>query len=229
MLFLSCGFISQDSWIPFKVLAWEWVLRISLWKPLDFPHCKERIGIIEGVHLSGKHNEKLGSTRQPHISYMSQDGLYWSLNDLSVLDDISDLSKWSCCCYLFVCLRGLSLFFCRGLFSSKYKDGTICKLLPRRTLEDSTLGSLWHDFLFSLSWLCLWERRQANYISVLFRLCPDPDSQCVHLHFMKEQKPSSQEIQQEKGLPHCLRLESLEPAIGKKRRLGSKESVSLLC
>lgn len=109
---------------------------------------------------------------------------------------------------LFVCLRGLSLsffFFCRGVyFPENYKDGTICKQLSHRTLEDSTLGSLWHDFLLSLSWLCLWERRQANYISVLFRLCSDPDSQCVHLHFMKEQKPSSREIQQEKGLPIAL-------------------------
>lgn len=224
MLFSSCGFISQDSWVLFRVLARERVLRISLWKPLDFPHNKEQIG-IRGRAFDPKAQ---GETWEHQTaSYRTCPKMALEFNDLSVLDDISDLSKWSCC-YLFVCSRGLSFFlFCRGAyFPANYKDGTICKRLSHRTVEDSALGSLWHDFLLSLNWLCLRERRQANYISVLFPLVFWPRFSNVHLHSTKKQKPSSQEIKQEKGLPHCFRLKCLEPAMGQKRRLRSKHSVS---
>lgn len=43
---------------------------------------------------------------------------------------------------------------------------------------------------------------------------------------MKEQKLSSQEICQEKGLPHELRLEGLEPAVGRDQGEGWKSAVN---
>lgn len=44
---------------------------------------------------------------------------------------------------------------------------------------------------------------------------------CIHLYLVEEQKASSWETQQGKGLPLCLWLEGLEPAVAQKpRRVG---------
>lgn len=85
MLFLSCGFLSQDNLIPFRLLAGNRVLRVKPLKAksLEFTHSQGYIWVIEGTNLIQEPSEKLGSIKHPRLSCMSQDSLDQSQNDLS--------------------------------------------------------------------------------------------------------------------------------------------------
>ena len=77
MLFSSCGFISLDNLIPFRVLAWEQSLKD---KPLDAKS-------LESTHSKGTFGSQgyefdpestVGVLDSLCVSYMSWDGLYQS-------------------------------------------------------------------------------------------------------------------------------------------------------
>lgn len=82
-------------------------------------------------------------------------------------------------------------------------------------------------FLSLFANYALWEWRQASYISVLFCLCSDPDSQCVHLHFMEEESPVPRRYKQRVSpLTLVARFGACHGTQTKKSRLESKQSVS---
>lgn len=146
MLFLSCGFISQDNLIPCRVLAWEQSLKDKPLKAksLEFRHSKGHSWVTEGVNLI--HKAQWGTWERQTASFIIHvPG--WPLSELK-------WSFWRCLWPIQIELLFGRVFFSEGVcFPVVYKDGTICKSF--RTLEGGTLGASWYDFLVSLCQLCV--------------------------------------------------------------------------
>lgn len=227
MLFLSCGFISQDNLIPCRMLAWAQSLKDKPLKAksLEFRHSKGHVWVTEGVNLIHKAQwETWECQTTSFIIHVPR----WPLSELKG-------SFWRCLWpiqieLLFVCL---GVFFCKGVyFPANYKDGSICKYWSNWTLEDGTLGSLWHDFLLSISRLCLVKakRGQLQFCAFLavfwpwFSICSLAFHGGTEAHFPGD-------ITRE-GSPLWLWLEGLEPAMGQRpKRAGWKvnsQGVTLL-
>lgn len=169
MLFLFCGFISQDNLIPFRLLAGNRVLRVKPLKAksLEFTRSQGYIWVTEGTNLIQEPGEKLGSIRHPHLSCVSQDSLDQSPNDLSrrcLWPTQMEL--------LLVCFEVFFWGKRRCLFSIKLQDSTNCKSLSKGTLEGSTLGSSWREFPFWLTAPVEVGHRPVLPVS----LCSNPDS-----------------------------------------------------
>lgn len=116
MLFLSCGFISQDNLIPCRMLAWAQSLKDKPLKAksLEFRHSKGHVWVTEGVNLIHKAQwETWECQTASFIIHVPR----WPLSELKG-------SFWRCLwpiqieLLLFVCLFG-SFLLQRCLFSSQ--------------------------------------------------------------------------------------------------------------
>lgn len=217
MLFLSCGFISQDNLIPCRMLAWAQSLKDKPLKAksLEFRHSKGHIWVTEGVNLIHKAQwETWECQTASFIIHVPR----WPLSELKG-------SFWRYLwpiqieLLLFVCL---GVFFCKGVyFPANYKDGTICKYWSNWTLEGGTLGSLWHDFLLSISRLCLMKAERGQLHFCAFSGWPWFSIYSLAFHGGTEAHFPG-DITRE-GSPLWLWFEGLEPAMGQRpKRAGWK-------
>ena len=201
MLFSSCGFISLDNLIPFRVLAWEQSLKD---KPLDAKslestHSKGHIW-IPGVWIwSREHSRSVG--QPPCIIHV----LGWPLSELKRSPWMIPLiySNRIIVVWLFCLIFQGKYFFsnelqrwCHLRVIITWDFRRYCLRLPLTWLSSLSLPTV----------PCVRGDRPVTFrcfsayvLTLIFQMCS-----CVHLHFMEEQKSGSWALQQGKRLPLCL-------------------------
>lgn len=138
MLFLSCGFIPPDNFIPFRVLAWEGSLKAKPLKAksLEFKQSKGHIWVTEGVNLIQRAQWETWAHQMDSFIIHA---LGWPLSEL----------KWSPWTWpeiylnrAIVSLKSFKLFFREIVsFPRGYRASAISKWLPDGTWEESALAA----------------------------------------------------------------------------------------